>query len=222
MMTDVEAELRDRWAADLGRSRAATEAFDAICARYREPHRRYHGLVHVLSLLRTIDELVAAAESSTVGDPTALRVAAWFHDAVYDPSSHTNEADSATLAERELSALGWAPARRRDVQSMILATADHVPAATDDRAATAILLDADLAVLAADPANYQAYTDGVRVEYAHIDDAAWRVGRSAVLRSFLDRPKIFHTVTMHAREPMARANLTAELARWLGPASSGD
>ena len=213
MMTDVEAELRHRWDADLGRSRASTAAFDSLCARYREPHRRYHGLVHVLRVLRTIDELLAAAEPS-IDDPTALRVAAWFHDAVYDPSSHTNEADSAALAEVELALLGWAPRRRLDVKSMILATADHEGTQTDNAAATAILLDADLAVLAADPANYRAYVNGVRAEYAHVDDAAWRVGRSAVLRSFVDRPTIFHTATMRAREPTARANLTAELARW--------
>ena len=219
MMTDVEAELRHRWGVDLGHSRAATAAFDALCARYREQHRRYHGLVHVLRVLRTIDELVAAAAPSTVGDPRALRVAAWFHDAVYEPRSSTNEADSATLAEIELATLGWEPRRRLAVQSMILATATHEPAATDDAVATAILLDADLAVLAADPANYQAYVDGVRVEYAHVDDAAWRVGRAAVLRSFLDRATIFYTATMHVREATARANLTAELARWSSGAS---
>jgi predicted metal-dependent HD superfamily phosphohydrolase len=53
----------------------------------------------------------------------------------------------------------------------------------------------------------------VRVEYAHVADPDWRVGRSAVLRSFLDREHVFATAPMRAaRERRARANLSAEIA----------
>ena len=74
------------------------------------------------------------------------------------------------------------------------------------------MCDADLAVLAADPATYTAYAIGVRAEYAHIDEAGWRTGRAAVLRAFLARPVLFHTAAMAGRDAAARANLTAELA----------
>ena len=82
------------------------------------------------------------------------------------------------------------------------------PAAPDEAA----LCDADLAVLAADPATYAAYAAGVRAEYAHIDEAGWRTGRAAVLRAFLERPVLFHTAAMAGRDAAAHADLAAELA----------
>ena len=90
----------------------------------------------------------------------------------------------------------------------MLATAGHDPTQVDE----AVLVDADLAVLAADPATYTAYARGVRREYSHLDDAAWREGRRRV-------PPIVPGQAGHLphradarREPVARANLTAELA----------
>ena len=44
---------------------------------------------------------------------------------------------------------------------------------------TAVLLAADLAVLAAEPSRYVEYATAVRREYAHVDDDAWRAGRAA-------------------------------------------
>ena len=206
-MAGMEEELRDRWAADSGRDRAATEALDSLLSRYREPQRHYHGTAHVLRVLRTVDEIVA---DTAVADSVAIRLAAWYHDAIYDPHAGpgVNEASSAALAERDLSPLRVPAERVEAVARLVLVTATHQPAATDE----AVLCDADLAVLAADPATYSAYAKGVRAEYAHIDDAGWRVGRAVVLRAFLQRPVLFHTAAMAGRDAAARANLAAELA----------
>ena len=58
-----------------------------------------------------------------------------------------------------------------------------------------------------------AYVAGVRFEYGHVPDEAWRPGRARVLQSFLDRPRLYATTTMHdEREHRARANLGAELS----------
>ena len=204
----MEEELRDRWAADLGRDRTATAALDSLLARYREPHRRYHGVTHVLRVLRTVDELLVAA--GPANDPGAVRLAAWYHDAIYDAraASGANEAASAALARRDLATLGQPPQRADVVERLVLVTVAHTPSSADE----AVLCDADLAVLAADPATYAAYATGVRAEYGHVDDDAWRLGRAAVLRSFLARPVLFHTPPMAGRAATARANLTAELA----------
>src|SRR3954468_19597326 len=101
----MEEELRLRWAADVGRTRAAGTAVDELMARYREPHRHYHGLTHILRVLRTIDDLLAA---TPVDDPAAVRLAAWYHDAIYDPRAPggVNETASAELAARVLPTLG--------------------------------------------------------------------------------------------------------------------
>ncbi len=146
-----------------------------------------------------------------VRDLDALRVAALFHDAVYDPRSTTNEADSATLADARIADLDWPVDRRAEVRRLIELTSGHEVGAAD--LAGSVLVDADLAILGTDANEYQHYANAVRAEYSHIDDQGWRQGRARVLQHFLDRDAIFLTSTMHdAREQRARANLTAELA----------
>jgi predicted metal-dependent HD superfamily phosphohydrolase len=204
-MARVEEELRARWSAVLGSGHDATVALDGLLGRYREPQRHYHTLAHLLRALRDVDALLDNVE---VPDADAVRLAAWFHDAIYDPMAANNEEASAALAARALAELGQ-PAERQDaVVRLVLATATHEPTLDDE----AVLIDADLAVLGADSATYSAYARGVRREYEHVDESAWRDGRAAVLRAFLERPAIFHTAPMARLEARARANLTAELA----------
>jgi predicted metal-dependent HD superfamily phosphohydrolase len=199
----VEAELRDRWARDVGARTGASTALDNLLGRYREPHRHYHGVPHVLAVLRTIDVIAPTWE---VDDLVAVRLAAWYHDAVYDPRRADNEELSALLAARVLPEAGVPAERVETVGRLVRSTAAHAGDAADE----AMLADADLAVLGEEPAVYQTYAVGVRAEYAHVDDAAWRVGRAAVLDSFLHRDAIYVTPGMCPREPRARANLTAE------------
>ncbi len=76
-----------------------------------------------------------------------------------------------------------------------------------------ILLDADLAVLGAEPAAYAAYVNGVRGEYAHLSAA--RVGERAVavVEALLARSSLYATAPARSWwEERARANLPAELA----------
>lgn len=206
-MTAPEVELRRVWHRIAGRR--AEAAFDGVLARHREPHRRYHTATHVMWVCRHVDRLAAM---HPVADLSALIAAAVFHDAVYDPMSATNEADSAALADARLAELGWSVDRRSDVRRWILATAGHGAAHTGDTA-TAVLCDADLAILGAPANEYLAYASGVRAEYAHVTDDAWRAGRTQVLAHFLGLPNVYATSTMRdEREHRARANLTAEVA----------
>jgi len=190
-------------------SHARHEALlDSVLARHREPHRCYHTITHVAWVIRTIDELAAVVPVPSVA---VLHVAAIYHDAVYDPRAVDNEARSADLAMASCNTLGWPVTDQAEVGRLVLATAGHEVGPDD--VAGAVLLDADLAVLGAEPAAYRAYAIGVRGEYAHVDDHAWRVGRAAVLVSFLEREHIFATLPMRVtREHRARANLSKEIA----------
>lgn len=78
-----------------------------------------------------------------------------------------------------------------------------------------LFLDADMAILAAKPARYRRYLRGVRSEYSHFDDKAFRTGRTSFLRSILERERIFlsHQARQLWEEP-ARTNLRAELTEW--------
>lgn len=207
-MTSPEVELRRVWHRIAGRR--DDSAFEALMGRHREPHRRYHTATHVVWVCRHVDDLVGA---HPVPDVEVLLAAALFHDAVYDPTAAapSNEVHSAALAAHVLGEVGWAAGRVGELVRLVELTAGHEPDHGD--VAGAVLVDADLAVLGGDAASYAAYVTGVRAEYSHVDDAAWRDGRAAVLRHFLDRPAIYATPTMRAgREHRARANLSAELA----------
>ena len=141
--------------------------------------------------------------------------AAFYHDAIYEPTHPANERASARLARRDLGAIAesagsrWTKARVEAIGTMIEGTNRHTDPPDLD---TAVLYDADLAVLGADVAGYETYVTGVRAEYRHVTDDEWRTGRGAVLEAFLGRSAIYATATARAWwEERARANLTAEL-----------
>ena len=72
-----------------------------------------------------------------------------------------------------------------------------------------------MAILAADSARYRRYLRGVRSEYSHFDDEAFRAGRMTFLRSILGRKRIFLSEEgLQLWEEPARANLRAELSEW--------
>lgn len=192
-----------------------------LVARHAEPHRRHHTAEHVMWVLRHVDAILVAepAPPDHPVDIDAICAAALFHDIIYDPRSSTNEVDSAVVAIAALAAIGWDPAQIELVREMIEATATHRATSFE----TAVLLDADLAVLGADPTTYGEYVAAVRFEYAFVDAPTWRAGRAAVLRSFLDRDRIFVTRTMSAaRDARARANMNGELAALCDDAPSSD
>ena len=182
-----------------------------LAARYAEPQRRYHTLAHVRALQHWLTHWQALAR-----EPHLIDAAIWFHDAVYDPQRRDNEARSAALARVELGTLGWAAHDIDRVAALVLATEHHEADANDTDAW--LFLDLDLSVLAQSPADYAAYSAAIRAEYAWVDDARYRAGRAAVLRSFLDRPAIYRTPALQAAwEAAARANLGAELSDLTGP-----
>jgi predicted metal-dependent HD superfamily phosphohydrolase len=214
-MSSPEVELRSAWH-QLTTPEARHDAlFEGLLARHREPHRRYHTATHVMWVVRHVHHLLTASPAHAVAgvDADTVLLAALFHDAVYDPTRADNEAVSATLAGRAAEALGWIPTRQATVERLVLATAGHAPSGADE----AVLVDADLAILGAEPKDYAAYAQGVRVEYRHVPDGQWHTGRAAVLQRFLDATPLFHTDVMHReREARAKANLAAELASLRG------
>ena len=200
--------LADAWITLARRAGArddVTGAGAALLGRWSEPHRAYHDLAHLDEVLHRIDLLAGEADQ-----PDLVRLAAWFHDAVYDPQASDNEERSAEVATVALADLGLAPDVVDEVARLVRLTTTHV-VATGDRDG-AVLCDADLAVLASDGLRYQSYVEGVRREYAHLDDQTFARGRSDVLHRLLDRPQLF--TTSYGRrewEQRARANVAAEL-----------
>jgi predicted metal-dependent HD superfamily phosphohydrolase len=186
--------------------------FDALVAAHSEPHRHYHNLEHLAEMFRVAGRLAAVTE-----DSVAVQLAIWFHDAVYDPKAKDNEARSAELAAEVLTPLGVPIATVDKVKWLIRATAHLLAPEPTTDPDTVVLLDADLAILAASEERYRRYAADIRKEYAFVSDAEYRAGRAAVLKLFLARPRLFQTAVMlEEGEARARANLAAELAELQG------
>ncbi|TDE10378.1 metal-dependent phosphohydrolase [Jiangella asiatica] len=198
-------DLRQRWSALAGTAPAATAAAEELLTRWREPHRHYHSIGHLRAVLDAVDELAHCAD-----DADAVRLAAWFHDAVYEGRPGDDERASAALARDVLASLGVSSERVDEVERLVLATIEHDPAPGDANAA--VLCDADLAVLAGAPSEYAAYAAAVRDDYAHVSDADFAAGRAAVLEGLLGRPELYRTEHGRRRwEQPARHNLQTEL-----------
>ncbi|MCP3939578.1 MAG: metal-dependent phosphohydrolase [Actinomycetia bacterium] len=174
---------------------------------WSEPHRHYHDLSHLNSMLAHVSWL--ADEHPELDDRVALELAVWFHDAIYDATASDNEQQSADLARRSLEGL----IDRETIDEtarLVLLTAGHAVESGDSVGSA--MVDADLAILGASPRDYFAYTEGVRLEYRHLDDDTFKQGRLVFLRSMLDRPRIYGTEPGHARwHDQARLNMSTEL-----------
>jgi predicted metal-dependent HD superfamily phosphohydrolase len=201
------------WAQLAGDSGTSRTEWAALVEAWSEPHRRYHDLAHLAAVLGIVGELAGAA-----ADPDAVRLAAWYHDAVYDPRRDDNEQRSAARARAGLRGL-VDPARVAQVERLVLLTAGHDPQPGD--ADGAVLCDADLAVLASPPDAYAGYASAVREEYRHLPDEVFAAGRAAVLEQLLALPALYRLPAVAERwTARARANMTAELSLLRGRAAS--
>ena len=204
--------VRRCWA-DLARRRdcdgpAAAAVLDELIRAYRQPHRHYHTLDHIAALLVLLESHAGADN-----DRDALAAAILFHDVVYEPRRHDNEAASASLAAKHLTSVGFPDELVTKVVRCILATRHAQDAATIDDADLDLLLDLDLSILAAPRNAYRTYAVSVRREYAHVPDDLYRPGRRRVLEEFLGRTCIYRTGPLRRLwEASARANLDAEIA----------
>jgi predicted metal-dependent HD superfamily phosphohydrolase len=206
--------LTDRFAG-AARAAGATAADDDLRAaggyllgRWAEPQRQYHTVAHLTAVLDVVDRFASLAPH-----PERVRLAAWLHDAVYDPRAlgDANERDSAEFAAGLLTTLGVPPEVAAEVARLVGLTAGHATEAGD--ADGELLCDADLAILASDDEAYAAYVAAIRREYAHVPDADFAAGRAQVLKALLELPSIYRLEPLRAAwEKKARANLTRELS----------
>jgi predicted metal-dependent HD superfamily phosphohydrolase len=212
---DMSSELLDQWREAIRASGAPPEASEAAVRRagmelldwWSQPHRQYHTLGHLAAVLEVVDGYAGHAE-----DAHLVRLAAWGHDAVYDPKApgEENERGSARLTGQLLADLRLPPPAVAEVVRLVMLTAQH-RAAPDDLNG-ALLCDADLAILAEREEDYDWYATAIRREYAHVPDHIYRVGRVQALHDLLDRPAIYRIPVLYSRwEPTARANVHREL-----------
>lgn len=180
--------------------------------RWTGPGRTYHNLRHLTDVLARVDELAEETH-----EPDLVRLAAWYHGAVfagglvaaYANRGGENEVASAALAREQLTELGLPQAAVERVHEMVIALVRHMADPSDFDCA--VLCDADLAMLAAEPQRYKAYLHDVREEYADIPMPDYLRARVKIVRKLLGRPSLFVSPLGAAWEEPARQNLAAEL-----------
>ncbi len=185
-----------------------------LIERWCGPGRHFHTLKHLTDVLARVDELAEETH-----EPELVRLAAWYHGAVFDAAERASYANrggedevaSAALARIQLESLGVPERGVARVSTLVIALTRHAQVAGDFDCA--VLCDADLAMLAAEPQRYKAYLHEVREEYAHLPLEDYVRARVRILRKLLAREALFVSPLGSAWEEPARQNINAELHR---------
>ncbi|CAM9669834.1 unnamed protein product [Choristocarpus tenellus] len=178
--------------------------WNIVQERYREPVRYYHTLDHIADMLEGSKEF-------ELSRPELVQLAIFFHDLIYDPTSSTNEEDSACVFENFSVEAALEPGDVSTVTSYIIATKSHSVSDSDDNDLQAFI-DLDMAVLGGQRGGYMGYAEKIRSEYAHVPHSVYCEKRAKVLEDFLGVNSIYVTGRFKQDlESTARANLSAEI-----------
>ena len=181
------------------------EGYQMINASYTEPHRQYHNLEHIDTMIFLLQKY-----AHHITDVDAVAFAIFFHDIVYDVKQQDNEELSALAARAFLQRTSFPAERIAQVMAFIRATKTHLNTSNDTD--LDYLLDFDLAILGTEPRQYFTYAQQIRDEYRMYSDTQFKTGRKKVLAHFLALPAIYKTaIFREEREAMARENLDTEL-----------
>ena len=162
--------------------------------------RHYHTVRHLESCLLELDDASTLARSAA-----EVELALWFHDAIYRTHRNDNESRSADWAVRFLTEHGAAADVVSNIRDFVMATAHAAVTLNGD---AALVVDIDLSILGKPPAVYDEFERNVRKEYWWVPRTRFANARCGILRSFLDRPSIYHWPHVRERyEASARVNL---------------
>jgi predicted metal-dependent HD superfamily phosphohydrolase len=181
----------------------AEHVCQVLLDRYTEPGRHYHNLDHVrhcLGQARLVRDLLP--------DTSALNLAIWFHDCVYDPLARDNEARSAALFRELASPLLPSPIED-DVARLVLVTqAGRLPQRDDE----SYMVDIDLSSFGLPWEPFLADSLAVRAERPHLTDGQYAAQQSRFLNGLLERDAVFTTGFFRERyEAAARSNISRYL-----------
>lgn len=179
-----------------------------LVERFAASPLAYHNLAHIEAML---DGLAVFAPGLSARDLRILRHAIWLHDAFYDVCAADNERRSADIG---LALLQWPPDELADFETCVMATKGH----RTGHPLAAILVDLDLAILAAPWDDYRAYALAIRDEYRLYPDDAYRAGRIRVLDDLCEGQMLRTLSTARGLEAdtlerRAHANMRTEQAR---------
>lgn len=195
------------------------EWFHRLWQMHTQDTSHYHTPVHLLEMLSYL--YIVLENHHNIDGPTfleqdndeqAILLSIFFHDAIYDPTSATNEEDSAALFESFANDSKMMKSLKVKVSKFILATKTHKISA-DNSTSLALFLDLDMAVLGKEEHAYLAYAALIRKEFHFVPHKTYCEKRAEVLETFLKNTAIYGTMLMRqALEERARSNVRKEIA----------
>lgn len=181
-----------------------TDTFKQLQIAHSEPQRHYHTAEHINACLSWVSRI-----EEKLQQPDWVRLAFYFHDAVYDPTRYDNEEQSARWSARFLNRIAAPAEMVAWVTDAIIATKLHRQNANPD---IAFLLDIDISILGQSAVIYEAYANDIRREYNHVSDSEYRKGRKQVLEGFLQVSMLYQTSYFDERlAQQATCNIEQEL-----------
>lgn len=203
-MTNLSCSWQRTWKA-LGANTDGIYLYKELLDRYSEPQRKYHTLQHLAECIAWF-ELVKDFASK----PPEVEAALWFHDSIYEVMQKNNEELSSQWARDSLLEAKVSTACVARIQSLVLATKHTKLSSSPDEQ---LIIDIDLAILGSAPLRFAEYEQQIRQEYAHVPEDIFQQKRQKILRSFLDRDRIYSTEFFYlVLEQQARTNLQHTLA----------
>jgi len=179
--------------------------------RYSEPQRHYHTWAHIEALYRHFEGL-----HDQFVEPELVLWSLYYHDAIYDPQAPDNEEQSADLLKVEAAEI-LALDQLQFAYDIIIGTkqhelvGEHAKSRLNDMA---LFLDIDLSILATPSDVFEEYEINVRKEYAFVPEEMFKAGRAQILKTFLNRPRIYYADACFERwEGPARQNLERSIER---------
>lgn len=187
------------------------EVIDRLISAWNLEGRRFHNFRYLAHVFERLDELEGATSS-----PELLRLAMAFRGAIdelgwEEADVHPSPAAvPALVSMKDLTDLGISSAQAERIEGLVVQLAEHRAREEDFEAR--ILIDADLASLAAPPQRYREFLENLRLEAANLSEEEFLRRREGALRHLLQRSQIFSTPVASQWEDAARENLEAELA----------
>lgn len=175
---------------------------------YRECHRAYHNERH-------IQDIFCMAQNMNLPLSDEQVLALMYHDIVYIPGTTLNEELSVMLmkthvAQNEDDFNDLFPNTNINaIEQIILDTKTHKATIQESE----LVLDLDMAILAAKPARYENYKNEIRREFIQFNNDAYVDGRCTFLQAAL-QSRIFITKEFEKMEVLAKENIKWELAQY--------
>lgn len=213
-LLDSFLESLQQIGAEASREQLSEEA-RTLADRWASPERHFHTLKYLITMLNRIDEL-----ASMTHDPDILRVATWYYGAFLNRATEIKVAALTGQKERTR-CINYAHAHLRalGVSEEVAARVDELIAfLTRHRAPRGdldgqVLVDADLAMLAAPPQECKQIRSALREELSDLDDFTFLKARRAFVKKILSFDPIYQSPLGDSWESIARANLEMELSR---------